>query len=268
MAESERGLKGGWGPVAVGRLVSRGVRIVALVVWGGLKLVVQKPRSRAEGAAWVQWICTGFVRVLGVKAEVVGEFPAAGAVVTNHQGYLDILLLASLRPCVFVSKAEIATWPVVGWMIRVAGTVFVRRGAGGSAAAASVEMRAAAEDGLPIVFFPEGTTTNGEEMLPFRSGLLAEAREAGLPVTVGYLRYTVAGPAGATAEDDIAYWGDRSMLGHMLRFMTLDRVRARVRFAGAPVRIEAEDRKLAAAEVRAAMLALAAGDGRGVEARG
>ena len=80
---------------------------------------------------------------------------------TNHQTYLDITLLASLRPCVFVSKAEIAHWPVVGWMTKMAGTVFVERGRGGSAAAASVGMLAAAKAGVPVVFFPEGTTSDG-----------------------------------------------------------------------------------------------------------
>lgn len=259
MGESRRGLQGGWGPTAVGRLLWRGSWILGLIAMGGLKLLVRRPRSRAEGAAWVQWICAGFVRALGVEARVEGRFPAAGAVVTNHQGYLDILVLASLRPCVFVSKEEIAHWPVVGWMVAAAGTVFVRRGAGGSAAAASVKMRAAAEDGLPIVFFPEGTTSNGDELLAFRSGLLAEARAAELPVTVGLLRYTVSGPAGATVQDDVAYWGDRSLLGHMARILTLEGVRATVRFAERPVRFGAEDRKAAAAEAREAMRVLASG---------
>ncbi len=182
-----------------------------------------------------------------------------GAVVLNHEGYLDILVLASLRPCVFVSKAEVGRWPVVGWMTTMAGTVYVERGRGGSGAAASVRIRKAAADELPVVFFPEGTTSDGEALLPFHGGLLAESRDAGLPVTVGVIRYAVAGPAGATVGDDVAYWGDRGMLGHMARFLTLEGVRAEVRFAAEPVHFTTEDRKAAAAEARAAMLQFSEG---------
>ena len=188
-----------------------------------------------------------------------GAFPAAGAVITNHQGYLDILVLASLAPCVFVSKAEIARWPVVGWMTTMAGTVYVERGKGGSGAAASVRLREAAEDGLPVVFFPEGTTSNGDALLPFHGGMLAEARAAGMVVTAGVLRYAISGPAGATVGDEVAYWGDRGMEEHIARFLTLEGLSARVRFAPLPIPFSTDDRKAAAAEAHAAMLRLANG---------
>ncbi len=177
----------------------------------------------------------------------------------NHQGYLDILAIAALHPCVFVSKAEVARYPVVGWMTTTAGTVYVERGKGGSGAAASVRMREAAQDGLPIVFFPEGTTSNGEGLLPFHGGLLGESREAGLAVTVGVVRYGMSGPAGATAEDDLAYWGERNLLQHIVRFLTLEGVRVSIRFASEPLVIRADERKAAAAEARASMLQLADG---------
>ena len=67
--------------------------------------------------------------------------------------------------------------PVLGWMTTMAGTVYVARGHGGSAAKARSGMQAAADAGLPVVFFPEGTTTNGSELLKFHSGLLAQAME-------------------------------------------------------------------------------------------
>ena len=143
----------------------------------------------------------------------------------------------------------------------------MERGAGGSGAAASVKMRAAAEAGLPVVFFPEGTTSDGVGVLPFRSGLLAEAREAGLPVRAGVLRYSVAGPAGATVGKDVAYWGESQLLAHMARFLTLEGLRVRVRFGADPLEFEAEERKAAAAEARAAMLRLSGGELRPVEAK-
>ena len=70
---------------------------------------------------------------MGVEIEVVGSFPERGAIISNHLSYLDIVIFAALRPCVFVSKLEMKSWPVIGWMTMMAGTVFVDRGHGGSA---------------------------------------------------------------------------------------------------------------------------------------
>ena len=250
------------------RLVWRGGMTLMLIGYGVAELLVERPKTRAAGAAWTNRFCGRVLRALGIPVVVEGVFPERGTLVTNHQTYLDIAVLSSLRPCVFVSKAEVAGWPVVGFMTRMAGTVFVERGRGASAAAAaSVGMRAALEDGVPVVFFPEGTTTNGTGLLAFRGGLIAEALAAGSPVTVGMLRYTVAGPPGATVEDDVAYWGERGLLEHVGRFLTLEGVQVRVRFAEAPVVFTQTERKAAAAEAREAMLTLAAGEiGRDVPA--
>ena len=234
--------------------------VLAIIAHGVAELAIVRPKTRLQRAAWNQRFCSRILRALGISAVVEGTFPAGGTVIANHQTYLDITVLASLSPCVFVSKAEVGRWPVVGWMTMMAGTVFVERGRGGSAAAAGIGMRSAVEAGVPVVFFPEGTTSDGRGLLPFRGGLLAEARLAGLPVTAGFIRYTVAGPPGATVEDDVAYWGDRGLLEHVGRFLTLEGVQVRVRFAGAPMHLEQEERKAAAAEAREAMFALAGGE--------
>ena len=86
--------------------------------------------------------------------------------------------------------------------------------------------------------------------------MLAEARAAGMAVTAGVLRYAISGPAGATVGDEVAYWGDRGMLEHIARFLTLEGVRARVRFAAGPIAFASEERKAAAVEARAAVLEL------------
>lgn len=239
--------------------------MVAVLGAGFVEALVRRPRTRAARAAWVQRLCGRLLRTLGISVKQEGTFPASGAVLLNHQGYLDILATASLRPCVFVSKAEVGRWPVIGSMTTMAGTVYVERGKGGSGAAASVRIREAADDGLPIVFFPEGTTSNGEALLPFHGGLLAESRDGGLAVTVGVVRYGLAGPFGATLQDDVAYWGERNLVQHILRFLTLEGVSVTIRFADAPVQFSTEDRKIAAAEARSAMLGLAAGGLRDTE---
>jgi lyso-ornithine lipid O-acyltransferase len=197
---------------------------------------------------------------LNVPVTVTGEFPASGVVVSNHLSYLDIISFAAIKPCVFVSKAEIAKWPVLGWMTTMSGTVYVNRGHGGSAVKARGGMEAAADAGLPVVFFPEGTTSNGSALLTFHSGLLAQAMLERQPVTAAYVQYVLdeENDADVTVADDVCYWGDVSMWGHIFRFLGLRGVRAEVRFAEAPIVFSSDvlHRKQAAREAQAAVQAL------------
>jgi 1-acyl-sn-glycerol-3-phosphate acyltransferase len=192
---------------------------------------------------------------------VDGEFPAEGALIANHLSYVDVVLFAALSPCVFCSKIEIASWPVVGYLGKMAGTVFVDRGRGGSALKAGSKMQAALEDGVPVMFFPEGTTTNGTEMLPFRSGLLGQVLEVGAPVTAAYLEFTIEEDNGpdVVVEDDVCHWGDDPMWPHVWKYLGLKGVRATVRFGDGPIRWSSEglNRKAAAVEARDAVGALA-----------
>ncbi len=195
-----------------------------------------------------------------ITVRVHGAFPTAGALVTNHVSYLDIVVLASIQPCVFVSKHEVADVPILGWMTTNSGTVYVERGHGGSALQAGQAMHAAASDGLPVVFFPEGTTNPADELLKFHSGLLGQALAAQMPITAGYLRYTLTednGP-GITPANSIA-WGDKPMLHHVFHFLSLRGVEADVYLAPHPIAFSprAAHRKIAAAEARSAVAALA-----------
>jgi 1-acyl-sn-glycerol-3-phosphate acyltransferase len=96
---------------------------------------------------------------MGIEVRVQGRFPEYGAVISNHLSYLDIVVL---RRCILVClcrRRRFRQWPVVGWMTTMSGTVYVERGHGGSAMQAREGMQAAVDAGLPVVFFPEGTTT-------------------------------------------------------------------------------------------------------------
>ncbi len=164
---------------------------------------------------------------------------------------------------VFCSKSEIRDIPVLGWMTTMSGTVYVERGRGGSAIRAKSGMQAAADAGLPVVFFPEGTTTNGERLLPFHSGLLAQAMTVDEPVTAAFLRYTLDednGP-GICARDHMAWGDDSNMWGHVFRFLGLRGAHANVRFAAGPIRFSSDllHRKKAAVEARDAVLRLSDG---------
>lgn len=242
---------------SVVRSVGRTVQLLGYFVAAGTKLLLERPETRQERAQWLHGFCSGAIRGLGVTTSVIGEFPTNGVVISNHLGYLDIVMFAALRPCVFVSKAEIESWPVLGWMTTMAGTVFVNRGHGGSAVKARSGMTAATDAGLPVVFFPEGTTTNGNSLLPFHSGLLAQAMMEQLPVTAAYIQYSLTeeNDAGVTVADDVCYWGDASMWAHIFRFLGLRGVHAEVRFADVPIKFSSDvlHRKQAAAEAQAAV---------------
>ena len=244
------------------RAAWRSVRLIAMFARAGAELALTRPSTRQKRAEWLHRFCASAMRGMGIEVKVSGSFPEQGAVISNHLSYLDIVVYAAVHPCVFVSKAEIKSWPVVGWMTTMSGTVYVERGHGGSAIKARAGMQAAVDAGLPVVFFPEGTTSDGSGLLKFHSGLLAQAMEGGAPVTAAYIRYGFREDNGpdVSVADDVCYWGDRNMLAHIFTFLGLRGVQAEVRFAERPIEFSSDalHRKQAAVEARAAVAALGA----------
>ena len=234
--------------------------LAGMFIEAGAELLFTRPTTRTERADWLHRFCARSLRRMGITVTVHGSFPECGSLITNHQTYVDIVTLASIHPCVFVSKAELVKVPVLGWMTTMSGAVFVDRGRGGSALRASEGMSAASKAGLPVVFFPEGTTNTTSELLPFRSGLLAQVMAAGEPVTAGYLRYSIAPENGpdVSVSENVA-WGDLPMFTHVFTFLGLHGVHVDVSFAPAPIVFSSDllHRKKAAAEARAAVAALA-----------
>jgi 1-acyl-sn-glycerol-3-phosphate acyltransferase len=232
-----------------------------MFVVAGTELLVKRPATREQRADWLHRFCARAMRGMGIEISVEGEFPERGAVISNHLSYLDIVVFAALHPCVFVAKEEIRKWPVVGWMTTMSGTVYVARGHGGSAMRAREAMQAALDAGLPVVFFPEGTTSNGSQLLKFHSGLLSQVMDGSAPVTAAYLSYSFAEDNGpdASVADDVCFWGDRDMLAHVFKFLSLRSVRAEVRFAEEPITFSSDGlhRKMAAIEAQTAVEALA-----------
>lgn len=136
------------------RALGRSVQLAGMFVSAGTELAVKRPKTRAARADWLHRFAAGAMRRMGIEIRVTGAFPERGAVISNHLSYLDIVVFAALHPCVFVSKAEIAEWPVLGWMTTMSGTVYVARGHGGSAMKARRGMQSVVDAGLPVVFFP------------------------------------------------------------------------------------------------------------------
>jgi len=209
--------------------------------------------SRARARRWVKRVWgRGVTRVAGVRTVTEGQAPPAGVlVVANHLGYLDIPVLDSVAPMVFVARADLRRWPFWGLMATVGGTIYVDRATKRDVLRVRREMREALDRGENVIVFPEATSTAGETMLPFKPALLSDAAADRSPVYWMTLSYRT--PAdGPAARDRVCWWGDSTFLPHVLGLFALRRVDCTVRFGDAPV--IAGDRKALAAELRHAML--------------
>ena len=189
--------------------------------------------------------------LFGVKVDLRGEVPtAAGLVVSNHLSYLDVVLMAAHMPCAFVAKSEVRAWPVIGLLAASMGTVFVDRGNKRDILRVTkiLEKRIAA--GQTVVVFPEGTSSAGNEILPFRPPLLDPFARMGLPVRYAALRYQT-GPGDPPAGTSVAWWGEMEFPSHFFRLLGLSEIEARLVFG--PAGLKAPDRKLLAARLEEAV---------------
>ena len=154
--------------------------------------------------------------------------------VSNHLSYLDILLYSSVQPFVMVAKTEVRRWPLLGWLTAQAGTVYVERGGGPTThAGVNAAMAQAYRSGLPVLFFPEGTTTDGVGVLPFRRGLFHSVLNNSVALRTSALRYALeehASNGDATVGNDVCWWGDMTFGRHMFRLLGLKGLRVQIRF--------------------------------------
>jgi 1-acyl-sn-glycerol-3-phosphate acyltransferase len=220
----------------VARSVIRSVLLVLLLLAATVDLWIKRPRWGAEGAVWIHGWCRRIVAAMGIECSVTGTLPSAErgpvAVVSNHLSYLDILLYSAARPFIMVSKSEVKRWPLLGRLTAQAGTVYVDRGGGPPTyPAVNAAMAEAYKSGLPVLFFPEGTTTNGSEVLPFRRGLFHSVLNNGVELRTAALRFSLGeGNGSACVADDVCWWGDALFGPHIFRCLGLKGVSARIAF--------------------------------------
>lgn len=210
-----------------------------------------KGRDPRECARWLQtWSQRSLPRI-GIRSEYVGRVPDHGLIVSNHLSYLDIPVLAMAGPMVFVSKAEVERWPFMGSLARCGGTLFLKREMRGHVAEIATAFRSIVERGTVVTLFPEGTSSGGDTVLPFRSSLLEPAASEGWPVTPAWITYEV---SEGTVSNDVAYWREMVFFPHFLNLLARRWIIGRVHF-GAPV-AGIRDRKELAQRLHHEVLAL------------
>jgi 1-acyl-sn-glycerol-3-phosphate acyltransferase len=193
------------------RAFARLLLLAMLVTAGNAFARIRLARSldpQARARKTYHRLSSALVRLLGVHVERSGRLPNGRCVVVaNHRSYVDIPLLMSQIPSIFLAKSEIARWPLFGAAARLCGTVFVERDDRGSRKRALERLGALLDGGERIAVFPEGTTSTGPGCLPFRPGVfrLAVAKGiAAVPVAIAY----------RDARD--TWVDDASFVGHFL----------------------------------------------------
>lgn len=220
------------GPI---RKALRGVRrtaATAFCVCGCLlefaaKLAAGKRDAASRALVLHRWSARE-LRWLGVALSVKGTPPAQGLIVSNHLSYLDIIVFSAAAPCAFVAKREVRSWPGVGWIATLAGCIYIDRTRRSATHSIQPAIHSALAAGLRLILFPEGTSSNGKELLPFRSSLLQPAVADGAPITAAHLSY---GLDNGDPSNDVCYWGDMTLLSHALKLFTKNGIRAELRFS-------------------------------------
>ncbi|WP_022977844.1 lysophospholipid acyltransferase family protein [Nevskia ramosa] len=212
------------------RVGTKGLRVISHLLVGLLLpiLVIINGRGRWSRENLATWWHRVLLRILDVKLIVRGT-PLAGTkvMVCNHISWLDIPVVAACEATRFVSKAEVGEWPVIGWLADACGTFYLRRGSGGTKQLIEAIDQHLGRDS--IVFFPEGTTTDGSIVLKFQPRLFATAIETKRPVQPIALRFSRAADGTATAP----YIGDDVLLDNIIRLLKHGAITAEIIYCAA-----------------------------------
>lgn len=217
ITESERPTGASTGLTGLVRLWLRACALIPLLAYGLLLCLLVcldaggYLRREALAAHWSRLL----IALLGIRVRFRGSVPDQPVlIVANHVSWLDIPVIQTHLPCRFVSKSEVRDWPIAGWFAQAAGTFYIRRGKGGSRPLLNRLIPHLQDRGV-VTIFPEGTTSDGTQVLPFHSRLFAAAIESGcqvIPVSIQY------GP-GCDGQALAPFIGDDNLVAHLFRVL-------------------------------------------------
>ncbi|AYF90953.1 1-acyl-sn-glycerol-3-phosphate acyltransferase [Pseudomonas sp. DY-1] len=214
------------------RFYARVVRLMAVIglglslaAWVSVLERLRRAELMATRQRLTRWFLNCLAGALPFRVHVSGSVPDQPMLwVSNHVSWTDIPLLGAVAPLSFLSKAEVRTWPVAGWLAHKAGTLFIRRGSGDSGLVGQ-QLARHLGDGRNLLIFPEGTTTDGSLLKTFHSRLLTSAVETGVPVQPVAIRYLRNGE-----RDNVApFIGEDDLLSHLVRLLRSDLAEVEIR---------------------------------------
>lgn len=232
--------------VAIGKLLV----VVPHIAVGLFTIYGYFPRlSQTQRNSRIEVWAGALLNKLAIKLVVKGVPPSAGPVllVANHISWLDILVMHAARHCRFVSKSDVKGWPVFGTLATAGGTLYIQRESRRDAMRMVNDMSDALKEGHILAVFPEGTTGNGVDLLPFHGNLLESAVQAQAPVQPVALQF-VDEHSGEVSQGP-SYVGDESLFGSLWRTLNTPGIVAVVTY-GEPQAAAGRDRRAWAADVK------------------
>ncbi len=232
------------------RALVRAARAVGHVVRGLWIIRTEFGRiTPAQADLRVREWSRGLLRILGVELSVRGELPSGGPMlqVANHTSWLDIIVMNAARPSRFVSKADARHWPLLGSLITGAGTLYIEREKRRDAMRVVHHVAERLQAGDVISVFPEGTTSDGSELLSFHANLFQAAISAPapvLPVGLAFIDADTGRPHPAPV-----FVGDTTLVASIWNVLSADRLLAVVHY-GLPEECLGRDRRTWAQQVR------------------
>ncbi len=231
------------------------VHIIAGIAVTVYTSVMRMPHDAPRYQRLSRWWLAGVLRILGGRVTVTGTPVEGGALmVCNHVSWLDIPLLGSESPVRFLAKKEIESWPVVGWLATKAGTLYIERGRRGAAQEAADNISESLRQGDVVLVFPEGTTSNGKDVLPFHARLFSSAIETGVDIQPVAICYRDA--SGAMSEK-VPYVDDMSLWDNLMDILPSPHIDIEIHYLP-PIKISGQDRKelasLSERQIRQALL--------------
>lgn len=191
---------------------------VALCLVLPLWLLPRSAGQQQRCMAMLQRLARVILAILGIEVRGVGTPPTSAALyLANHRSWLDILVMLTQAPCAFIAKREVGQWPVVGRWAASIGVVFVDRTRKRDLLRAIPALEAQLQAGIPVLLFPEGTTTDGRALQPFKSALVEAAVRAGCPVVPVALHMS----ASQGDVEAMSWIGDEPLLPNLRRVARL-----------------------------------------------
>lgn len=215
-------------------VIGRLCLLLPLIVVGLLSVGVIYPFASQARREWMNRLWSrALLRVCGLSVHVSGEALMSGPVlfVANHVSWIDIFVMNAVRPTAFIAKSDIRRWPIVGWLVAGAGTVFIERGRRRAVHGVGLAMRERFDQGAAVGLYPEGTTSDGLALLPLHVGLLEPALFAGAPIQPLVLIYA--------RQDDRtgfpAFVGEETLVANVCRLLSARGLNVRVHYMPAVV---------------------------------